>query len=155
MKMYSNFFSSFFMVLFLFGLSHTVTAQSKNFNPATNYEEYQKLFKNMNVSIARTKAQFVAMVKEDASLSKVFDEKTLKTFTEGLKMSKEGLVTFSYQPLMSKNPENYTEHLNAVLQIFGFAPIDVLGADYEGFRCESPATCVASIGSICIGENCK
>jgi len=128
----------------------------KPFKLAKNYQEYQKLFKDKEVRIARTKAEFVARVKEDANLKKVFDEKTLKEFTEKLKMNKNGLVTFSYEALMRKDPQNHVSAVNSILNIFGYESLDVLSAaeDYKGYYCESVGTCSDRAGSICIGQNC-
>lgn len=129
------------------------SAQS-GFKLATSYEQYIKLYKNPKVKIARTTEQFAQMAKTDSKLKAIFDAKTLKSFTSSLKMSGNGLVTFSYESIKIKFPENYKAQVDIVLAAFGFGPIDSLPVDYDGYYCESTGTCSKRISSICIGDNC-
>ncbi|MDX1942260.1 MAG: hypothetical protein SFU99_16970 [Saprospiraceae bacterium] len=142
------------VIVILTLLSTTESSAQSGFKLATNYEQYVNLYKNPKVKIARTAEQFSQMAKTNSKLKAIFDTKTLKAFMSSLKMSGNGLVTFSYDSIKTKFPENYKAQVDIVLAAFGFGPIDSLPVDYDGYYCESAGTCSKRIGSICIGDNC-
>jgi hypothetical protein len=130
-------------------------AQGHLFKPAVNYGEYYNLFKNPNVKIARNVQEFATMARTDSQLKLIFDPQTLNAFMAKLKMSRDGLVAFSYEPIVRKYPNNFKAPLALILKGFGWSSIDDLTLDYEGYYCESAGTCRRQSNSICIGENCK